>query len=203
MGGPKSFLGAQFVGEARNDRGTRTWENHVVSGRVAWYFRPAVHQLTLLSSEWSSGRDMRTPFQLTLADHQGGLLGHRNSRDAGAERLVVRAEQRLVIPSRLNVADVGVAWFAEAGKLWGEHSVAYSVTTPWRGAAGVSLLAAIPPRSRRLWRVDVAMPIGDDRHKRFEVRISNDDRTRVFWQEPRDVLTAREQAVPSSLFSWP
>ena len=203
VGGPKSFLGAQFVGEARNDRGTRTWENHVVSGRVAWYFRPAVHQLTLLSSEWSSGRDMRTPFQLTIADHQGGLLGHRNSRDAGAERLVVRAEQRLVIPSRLNVADVGVAWFAEAGKLWGEHSVAYSVTTPWRGAAGVSLLAAIPPRSRRLWRVDVAMPIGDDRHKRFEVRISNDDRTRVFWQEPRDVLTAREQAVPSSLFSWP
>jgi hypothetical protein len=203
VGNAKTFVGTQWVGEARNDQGANAWDNHVVSGRLAWYFRPAVRQLTLLSGEWSEGRDMRTPFQLTFADRTGGILGHRRSNDAGARRLVLRAEQRLVIPSRLNVADVGVAWFAEGGKLWAEHSVPYSVTTPWRGAVGVSLLAAVPPRSRRLWRLDLAMPVGSDPKKKFEVRISNEDRTRVFWREPRDVIAARERTVPSSLFTWP
>jgi len=202
-GGAKMFVGTQIVGEARNDVGTRTWDNHIVSGRLAWYFRPAVRQTSVVSAEWSAGRDMRTPFQLSLGDRIGGLMGHRDSRVAGARRLLVRAEQRLVIPSRLNVADVGVAGFAEAGKLWGESSVPYSVTTPFRGALGVSLLAAVPPRSRRLWRVDLAMPVGADPRKRFEVRVSNEDRTRVFWREPRDVLAARERTVPSSLFTWP
>ncbi len=64
-------------------------------------------------------------------------------------------------------------------------------------------LGAVPPRSRRLWRVDFAVPLGTDPNKRFEVRITNEDRTRVFWREPRDVLSARERTVPSSLFTWP
>ena len=203
VGGARTFLGAQVVGEARNDLGSHTWDNHIVSGRVAWYFRPAIRQLTIVGAEWSMGRDMRTPFQLSLADRIGGLLGHHDSRAAGAQRLVVRAEQRLVIPSRLNVADVGVAGFAEAGRLWGEPSVPYSATTPVRGAVGVSLLAAVPPRSRRLWRLDFALPVGGDPHKRFEFRLSNDDHTRTFWREPADVTSARERTVPSSLFTWP
>jgi hypothetical protein len=202
-GGPKTFIGTQIVGEARNDLGSRTWDNHIVSGRLALYFRPAVRQLSLVSAEYSAGRDMHTPFQLSLGDRIGGLLGHRNSQDAGGSRLIVRAEQRLVIPSRFNVADIGLAGFAEAGKLWSERSVPYAVTTPVRGAVGVSLLAAVPPRSRRLWRVDLAMPLGTDPNKRFEVRVSNEDRTRVFWREPRDIVAARERTVPSSLFTWP
>ncbi len=203
VGGPKTFIGTQIVGEARNDLGTRTWDNHVVSGRLAWYFRPAVRQLTVLSGEWSGGRDMRTPFQLSLGDRVGGLLGHRNSLDAGGQRVVVRVEQRAVMASRFNVADLGMAIFGEAGRLWRDPSVPYSVTTPYRGAVGVSLLGAVPPRSRRLWRVDFAVPLGTDPNKRFEVRITNEDRTRVFWREPRDVLSARERTVPSSLFTWP
>lgn len=202
-GGPRSFVGAQVISEARNDRGSSTWDNHVASGRFAWYFRPAVRQLTLFSAEWSAGRDMRAPFQLSLADREGGILAHRRSEIPGAQRAVMRLEQRLVIPSRLNVADVGLAGFAEAGRLWGEPSVPYSQTTPVRGAIGVSLLAAVPPRSRRLWRLDVAMPLGSDPNKAFEIRISNHDRTRVFWKEPRDVESGRERTVPSTLFSWP
>jgi len=203
VGGAKAFLGVQLIGEARNDLGANAWDNHVVSGRLALYFRPAVRQLTQVSAEWSVGRDMRRPFQLSFADRQAGLLGHRGSRAAGAERVVVRAEQRLVIPSRLNVADFGVAGFAEAGRLWGGAGVPYSATTPIRGAVGVSLLAAVPPRSRRLWRLDFAVPVGGDPNRRFEVRINNEDRTREFWREPRDVELARERTVPRSLFTWP
>lgn len=202
-GGPRSFVGAQVISEARNDRGSRTWDNHVASGRLAWYFRPAVRQLTLSSAEWSAGRDMRTPFQLSLADFDGGLHGHRRSEIPGAHRAVVRLEQRYVLASRFDVADVGLAAFVEAGRLWGEPSVPYSQTTPVRGAIGVSLLAAVPPRSRRLWRLDFALPLGGDPNKQFEIRLSNRDKTRVFWKEPRDVEAGRERTVPTTLFSWP
>jgi hypothetical protein len=202
-GGAGSFVGLQAITEARYDRDAKAWDNFVTSGRLAWYFRPAVRQTTVVASEWSAGRDMRVPFQLSLADREGGLMGHRNSRQAGARRLVVRAEQRLVIPTRLNVADMGLAGFAEAGRLWSEPSVPYSTSTPWRGALGVSVLAAVPPRSRRLWRVDFALPISTDPQRRFEVRFSSVDRSRVFWNEPRDVQVGRERTAPTSLFTWP
>jgi hypothetical protein len=146
---------------------------------------------------------MRAPFQLSLADRDGGIMGHRASSQAGARRLVFRAEQRLVVPTRLNVADVGFAGFAEAGRLWAEHSVPYSLSTPWRGAVGISVLAAVPPRSRRLWRVDFALPVGSDPRRRFEVRFTSVDRSRVFWNDPGEVQAGRERTAPSSLFSWP
>jgi hypothetical protein len=202
-GGAKSFVGLQAVSEARFDRDVQAWDNIVTSGRLAWYFRPAVRQTSVFDVEWSGGHDMRVPFQLSLADREGGLLGHRNSWQAGAQRLIVRGEQRLVIPTRLNVADVGLALFSEGGRLWGDPSVPYAVSTPWRGAVGVSVLAAVPPRSRRLWRVDFAVPVGTDPQRRFEIRLSSVDRSRVFWDEPRDVLSARERTAPTSLFTWP
>lgn len=202
-GGARSFVGLQAITEARYDRDAKAWDNFVTSGRLAWYFRPAVRQTTVVESEWSAGRDMRVPFQLSLADREGGIMGHRASGQAGARRLVFRAEQRLVVPTRLNVADIGFAGFAEAGRLWAEQSVPYSLSTPWRGAVGVSVLAAVPPRSRRLWRVDFALPISADPQRRFEVRFSSVDRSRVFWNEPRDVQAGRERTAPSSLFTWP
>lgn len=202
-GGARSFVGLQGVTEARYDRDTKAWDNFVTSGRLAWYFRPAVRQTTVVESEWSAGRDMRVPFQLSLADRDGGIMGHRRSSQAGARRLVLRAEQRLVVPTRLNVADVGLAGFAQAGRLWGEQSVPYSLETPWRGAVGFSVLAAVPPRSRRLWRVDFALPVGSDPQRRFEVRFTSVDRSRVFWNDPGEVQAGRERTAPSSLFSWP
>ena len=202
-GGARSFVGLQAISEARYDRDARAWDNFVMSGRLAWYFRPAIRQTTVVESEWSAGRDMRVPFQVSLADREGGLMGHRLSNQAGAQRLIFRAEQRLVVPTRLNVADIGFAGFAEAGRLWAEQSVPYSISTPWRGAVGVSVLAAVPPRSRRLWRVDFALPLSADPQRRFEVRITSVDRSRVFWNEPREVQASRERTAPSSLFTWP
>jgi hypothetical protein len=203
-GGERSFVGMQAVSEARYDRNDRDWDSHVTSARVAYYAKPTQRQLWLSEIEFGSGHDMRAPFQLSLAARDGGLMGYRKSRQPGAQRLLLRSEHRLVVPTALrNVGDFGVAVFAEAGKLWASNTVPYSVTTPVRSAFGVSLLAAVPPRSRRLWRVDFAIPAGGDPGRKFEVRFSSDDRTRVFWREPRDVLQARERTIPSSLFTWP
>ena len=202
-GGEKWFAAAQGITEARYSLDRRQWENVIGSGRAAWYFRPAVRQTTVLQAEWATGRRMKAPLQLSLADREGGLLGHRLSTDPGARRLVFRAEQRLVVPTRLNVADVGLAGFAEAGRLWAERSVPYAVDTPWRGAVGISLLAAVPPRSRRLWRLDVAVPVSNDPRKRVEVRLTGLDRSRTFWRDTPDVERSRERTAPTSLFTWP
>ena len=203
FGNQQSFVGLQAVNESRYDRDVGSWDSHVVSGRLAWYLRPATRQLTLTEVQFSGGYGMRVPFQLSLGDLDGGVLGYRRSREPGAQRVVLRAEQRLVIPTRYNVADVGLAAFVEAGKLWASPTVPYSVNTPFRSSVGVSILAAVPPRSRRLWRLDFAIPAGTDPDRKFEVRLSSADRTRVFWQEPRDVVGARERTNPASLFRWP
>jgi hypothetical protein len=77
------------------------------------------------------------------------------------------------------------------------------VDTPWRGVIGISLLAAVPPRSRRLWRLDVGVPVSNDPRKRLEVRITGLDRSRTFWRDTPDVERSRERTAPTSLFTWP
>jgi len=201
--GDRWYVGVQGITEARYSLDRNRWENVIGSGRGAWYFRPAVRQTTVLQAEWATGRRMQAPFQLSLADPEGGIMGHRRSWSAGARRTVLRAEQRLVVPTRFNVADVGFAGFVEAGRLWSESTVPYSVDAPWRGAFGVSLLAAVPPRSRRMWRLDFAVPVGNDPFRRFEVRFTGIDRSRNFWRDPRDVAASRERTAPTSLFTWP
>ncbi|MBL0937310.1 MAG: hypothetical protein IBJ03_00335 [Gemmatimonadaceae bacterium] len=201
--GDRWYVGLQGITEARYHVDRARWENVIGSGRAAWYFRPAVRQTTVMQAEWATGRRMQVPFQLSLADREGGIMGHRNSWSAGARRMVLRAEQRLVVPTRFNVADIGLAGFAEAGRLWRESSVPYSVDAPWRGAFGVSLLAAVPPRSRRLWRVDFAVPVSNDPLKRFEIRFTGLDRSRNFWRDPQDVAASRERTAPTSIFTWP
>ncbi len=201
--GERWYVGVQGITEARYSLDRNRWENVIGSGRAAWYFRPAVRQTTVLQAEWATGRRMQVPFQLSLADPEGGIMGHRRSWSAGARRTVLRAEQRLVVPTRFNVADVGFAGFVEAGRLWRESTVPYSVDAPWRGAFGVSLLAAVPPRSRRMWRLDFAVPVSNDPFRRFEVRFTGVDRSRNFWRDPRDVAASRERTAPTSLFTWP
>lgn len=197
------FFGAQGITEGRYDLDSRQFENIISSGHAAWYFRPAIRQTTVLEADWAGARKMRNPFQVSFSDMDGGLIGYRTSREPGARRLVFRLEQRLVIPTHFNIADVGLAAFAQAGRLWHEESVPYSIDSPWRGSVGVSLLTATPPRSRRMWRLDFGMPVGADRRARFEVRLSSVDKTRTFWQEPNDVRISRERTAPSSLFTWP
>ena len=79
----------------------------------------------------------------------------------------------------------------------------FGADTKFNSSAGVSLLAAIPPRSRRLWRLDVAVPFGPEREGKWEFRLTSSDPTRRFWDEPADVRRGRERSTPASVFRWP
>jgi hypothetical protein len=51
--------------------------------------------------------------------------------------------------------------------------------------------------------MDVAVPLGGDPRGQLQLRFTNLDRSRVFWQDPLDVRLARERTAPASLFQWP
>jgi hypothetical protein len=100
-------------------------------------------------------------------------------------------------------ADVGVAAFGESGTVWaGDAPYGRSAT---RATVGVSLLAAYPTRSKRLYRADIGIPLtrGGDGGGRIEVRFSSEDRTGLFWREPDDISRARTGPVASTLFVTP
>jgi hypothetical protein len=108
----------------------------------------------------------------------------------------------MVFGRPFNLADIGMATFSDVARIWAGDAP-YGVTTPVRASLGVGLLAAVPPRSRRLWRVDLAYPLTKDAGSGLQLSFSNRDMTREFWREPRDVQLSRTRTVPSSVFTWP
>ena len=69
----------------------------------------------------------------------------------------------------------------------------------------MSLLAAYPTGSKRLYRADLGIPLtrSGEGGGRIELRFSGEDRTGLFWREPDDVTRARTGTVPTSLFAFP
>ena len=198
VGSVSSLFAVRVEGEGRRDDG---WDAMVGSGRLAWYRKVGASHLFLASGEFTGGWRARLPFQLTLGDREGGVRGYHGSRIGGAQRAVVRLEERWSIGRLTRRADVGIATFAEAGKTWA-GDVPFGVTSPVKGSVGVGMLAAAP-RSKRLWRVDLAIPVSADVDaKGWELRFSTSE-VRGFWREPQDVARLRAAAAPSTIFTWP
>ena len=201
-GTPSSFTGIEFMGERRRDLDTHITDGVLASGRAAWYAHPSKKHTSIIDVEFSGGWHQRVPFQLTFADRDGGMPGYGSSDLGGARRMVVRMEDRYRLGHLRQLAGLAAAVWVDAGKLWAGEAP-FGVTTNVKYAAGIGLLAALPPRSRRTWRVDLAFPLNDRGDSKFEIRFTNHDFTRWFWREPGDVQTSRERAIPNSVYNWP
>ena len=189
--------------EGRRDNVTPGWNSVVGSTRTALYVGQGPGTVLILSDELSGGRWSRLPLQLTLSDRRGGIRGYRSSGIAGERRNVARAEVRHSRTAVVRGADVGVGAFGEVGTLFaGEAPYGW---TGSRYSVGLSLLAAYPTRSKRLYRADLAIPLtrSGEGGGRIELRFTSEDRTTRFWEEPQDVARARTGEVPSNLFAWP
>ncbi len=199
-----ALLATVALAEIRRDNQREEWNSGVGSARTAFYWGNAPGMVFVLDNELSVGWHSRLPVQLTFRDPTGGLTGYRASGLAGATRSVTRAELRWSAASMMRKADVGFATFTEVGQLW-KGDVPYGVNAT-RTSVGVSLLAAYPSRSKRLYRADIAYPLspsGSSGARRIEVRFSSADRTQGFWIEPGDVARARTGVEPGRLFAWP
>ncbi len=116
--------------------------------------------------------------------------------------MVLRLEDRVFTGHFKQFASIGVAPFMDFAKLWA-GDVPFGVNTGISAAAGISLLASVPPRSQRMWRVDLAYPLDNSSGARLVFRLLNRDFTSVFWREPRDIGRNRERSIPTSVFNWP
>jgi len=201
-GTPASFAGIEFLGERRRDLDTHTWDGQLASGRAAWYTHPGKKHTVIVDGEFSGGWNQRVPFQVTFSNRDGGMPGYGSSRLSGAERAVMRLEDRYRFGDFRQLAGLASVVFVDAGKLWAGDAP-FGVTTDVKYSAGIGLMAALPPRSRRTWRVDLAFPLNDRGDSKFEIRFTNHDFTRWFWREPGDVQSSRERSVPNSVYNWP
>lgn len=198
-----SALRLQAEAEARRPDASAPWDGVLTSGRLAWHRRMSESQMFVTSVDWGGGWHVRVPFRVTLAGSEGGIRGMPEEVEQGGRRAILRLEDRLLLASPgQGVADLGVAFFVDAGRLWA-GTIPYGTTTPVRVSAGVSLLAAIPSHSSQLWRLDLAIPDVPGSGLRLALRISRNDGSNGFWQEPHAVEMARERSVPVSLFNWP
>lgn len=203
FGTPRSLVRVQLQGEGRRpmQRGEDS-DALVGSGRMAWHSRLSDRHTRQLSLEFSGTERSPIPHSLSLGASEGGVRGFSNTEEFGGRRGVARAEERWFVGSPFSYADAGIALFADGGQLW-PGDIPYAIRTPVRASAGVSLLVAVPMRSTRTWRLDLAVPFNPERGGRtWEIRLKSADLT-FFWREPVDVGSARSRAVPSSVYSWP
>jgi hypothetical protein len=204
FGTAASFLAMEAEAEGRQDGNTQRWDGILGSGRVGWYNRMGRRHTVITSYDMAAGWRQRVPFQLRLGDFDGGVRGYGGSRVVGAQRSVVRVEDHWFIGRFRSLADLGIEPFVDAGRMRaGDAPFGVTTRTP-RFGAGIGLLAAVPPRSKRLYRLELAFPLSPDAHaKRFEVRVTSSDETRDFLREPGDVRRSRGRTVPASVFNWP
>jgi hypothetical protein len=197
-----STVRLQMQAEARRGTLRQRWDDVLASGRLTHYLTLSPRQQNQSTLEFSAGFRQRMPFQLLLGIPEGGVRGYEESTFAGSVRVIGRTEQRYTIPNFLGASDAGIAVFADVGKQ-AAGDVPFGVTSPVVGSLGLSLMAAVPQRSARLWRMDFAVPVTRGAGARWTVRFSNGDRTAFVFRTPRDVELARETTVPSSIFAWP
>lgn len=201
--GRYSVFRLQLQGEGRRANDTGTWDGMLTSGRAAQYFKTSDRNTLIGAVEWSGGWHQRIPFNLGLDDRRSGVRGFGNSRLVGGQRAVARAESRWVLGPVTQYGDLGIAAFADFGRLYA-GDVPFGSRSPLSSSAGLSILAAVPRGSARLFRADFAVALaGNPAGRRFEARVSGADNTKFFFREPADIERTRERTVPSSVFRWP
>jgi hypothetical protein len=201
VGTPKSFVGLQVRAEEQPAGGGDSWSAAVVSGRTAWYFKPSERRTIEASMEFAGGWRELQPLQLSLGDPSARFRGYNGAPLAGGRRGVLRLEQRQLAFSTRRYAQLGTAIFTDIGQSW-SGGVPFGQTTT-RASVGVGLLAAVPPKSRRILRADLAVPVAGDAPKGWVLRVFATDLTRFFWRDPSDLTPVRAGAPASSIFGWP
>jgi hypothetical protein len=200
-GNARTYARLNVRGEGRQDYDRNRWDGILGGGQLALYQRVGDRHTVQSSVEWSGGWRQRVPFQLALGSHHGGVRGYRRSRLSGARRAVMRLEDRWYLGEWREQVDVGLAVFADAGRLWAGDAP-FGVNTPVKVGAGVGLLVALPRGSKRTWRLDLAVPLSPDDRARWAIRLTTTNASRVEWREPGDVTRSRERVVPASIYLY-
>ena len=190
--------GGQWEGEKQH---TGNWVDAIAGGRIALHYKPSERRTLIARGEFAGAWGARTPYQIPLGD-EGGVRGYHDSRVMGGRRAVARAEHRWVLGNVTRFMVAGATGFVDIGSVWA-GGVPYGQNSGIRTGVGVGLLAAVPPQSRRMIRVDFALPLVSDPHASYELRAAVSAPARMFWRDPEAVARIRAIVPRSGIFSLP
>lgn len=91
-------------------------------------------------------------------------------------------------------ADIGVV---DAG------DVPYGRSSGPQASVGVALLGSVPRQSARVWRLEVAFPLGAQAPGTAELRLGVSSPWSDFWRDASDVRAMRAIIPPASLLGFP
>jgi hypothetical protein len=198
-GDPVRFTAVHVTAEGRRDQDRAIWDGVIASGRAAFYWKASADNLLRMWMDGAGGWRVRTPFQLVPATDAARIGGYRGSL-VGARRAGGGIEARRVFSGLHQRADIGASVFVSAARLWAGDAP-YGVDTPLLPNVGVGLLAGIPRGSKRMLRLDLAVPLRRSTGRAgLEVRFSFLDRSSIVRQEMGDVTRSREELVGPDVF---
>ncbi len=202
LGGPRSFGSLHVRAEGRHFARADEWRGVVGNAQLTWYLVSSSTRTRTFTASAAAVDRSPLPVQLTLRDPIGGVLGLPESSEAGGRRVAVRIEQRHLTTWFRPRAAVALGVFADAGQVWA-GDVVFGTDSPVRGSVGFSFFATVPSTGKRVYRLDLGVPVNPESGKfGVGVRLSSGDRTGGFWAEPGDVARAREGRAPPALSRW-
>ena len=81
--------------------------------------------------------------------------------------------------------------------------VPFGMDTPMRTSVGLALLGAVPAKSQRTIRAELAVPVMRGPGASPELRFAIREPARGFWFDPPRIRWARLSALPEHIFTWP
>ena len=171
IGGPRTFLAVRAGQQARRLVEDGEWEDVFTSANARLFHR--LNDRRVLRAElgvdatWQALR----PVQLRLGRAREGVRGYEGSREAGARRMVLSLEEQRYLGTWRDRADLGLAVFSDVGKVW-QGDDPFGATSPVKAGLGIGFVAAVPPGTRRTYRLDVAYPLVSDPNAGWEFRIT-------------------------------
>jgi hypothetical protein len=199
VGSGKTYAELHLIAEGRREIGQTQWDGIVSSGLLGLYWKPTASSLVRAWGAFAGGWRVQSPFQLGLETENQRLLGYHAAL-FGGRRVDGGILARRVIPGITSRGDVGFGAFLDATRLW-SGDAPFGMDTPVLPSAGIALFAAAPKGSARTLRIDFGKALRSGvARSGWEVRLIYSDFTRTFFNEPGDILGAREQLVGPNVF---
>ena len=115
--------------------------------------------------QYTSGSRTDRPFQLTLGGREA-VRSYNEDAFPGAHRFLVNLERRIPFPGvNIPFADLGLAGFADAGKMWA-GDVPYGADSKWEAGVGVGLRIGLPAGGQNVLRLDLGFPLTGQREEK-------------------------------------
>ncbi len=183
------------------------WRDIFAEGSVWAYYRPSPQSAHtfLFAMQGAAGWETTVPFQLTLG-RPSGLRGVPRVGIPAGQRLAGTLEHRAYLGwPAAHLFDLGAVSFLDAARAWA-GDVPYGNEVPVnRLSVGGGLRAAFPSGSRRVFRLDVSIPVvRGGLGSGVELRVGIGQSTEMLAREPDyEIRRSSRRPVSPSLFTYP